>query len=47
MNSEHRPRLPDPTTRMGAVFYAVLGALIAAALLAVWHHVHIHIIWSR
>lgn len=42
--SEQRRQGPDPTTGGGALFYAVLGGLICAVILAVLNHVHI--VWS-
>ena len=39
-----RMRMPDPTKRCGALFYAVTGGLTTAGVLAVLHHVHL--IWS-
>lgn len=45
--SERNTRLPDPTSRPGAVFYAAAGALIVSVLLTVLQHVHIaiHLTW--
>ena len=39
------PRLPDPVSRAGALFYAVTGALVATGVLALLHHVHL--VWHR
>jgi hypothetical protein len=34
-------RLPDPTSRGGALFYAVAGGLIVAVIAVIAHHIHI------
>lgn len=41
MSSNRTPRLPDPGSRSGAVFYAVVSGLIVSAVLTVIHHVHV------
>jgi len=46
MSPNRRLQGPDPSTRFGALFYAVLASLIAAVVLAVMHHVHVHVDWT-
>jgi hypothetical protein len=41
MSRERDPRLPDPPTRPGAMFYAIAGALVSAAVPDVLGHVHL------
>ena len=45
MTRERPPRLPEPTGRVGALFYALVGGLATAAILATLHH--LRIVWIR
>ena len=44
---QDRPTLhwPEPSTRRGAVLYAIIGGLIAWMLIYVVTHIHVAIAW--
>ena len=39
------PHWPEPSTRRGAVLYAIIGGLIAWILIYVVTHIHVAITW--